>query len=95
MIAGFIYFFQLFIPSPLYLFRTKDEQILLVLAGSQDACWGADIENLVCGQVELDMWGIRAFPWKQRIQVGLHDLPVKRKLQVALFRDEEKRKKQT
>lgn len=29
------------------------------------------------------MRGLWGFPWKQRVQVGLHDLPVERQLQVA------------
>lgn len=66
-----------------YLFRTECEQKLLFLAGSQNPCWRADVENIICGQVKLDMRGLWGFPWKQRVQVGLHDLPVERQLQVA------------
>ena len=67
----------------LYLFRIEGERELFFLAGGQNPCLGADLENIICGQVELDMRGLWGFPWKQRVQVGLHDLPVKRQLQMT------------
>lgn len=63
-----------------YLFRTEGEQKLYVLAGGQDSCPRADLESLICGWVKLDMRGLWSFPWKQRVQVWLHNLPVVRKL---------------
>lgn len=74
----------------LYLFRTEGKQELMVLAGAQKACWGTNVENIICGQMGLDMGGLQGFPWKQRMQVGLHNLPVERQLQVASPQETEK-----
>lgn len=52
------------------------------MAGSQNTCQGADLEGIMCGQVELDMGGLRGFLWKKRVQVGLHNLPVERQLEM-------------
>lgn len=73
-----------------YFFRTEGEEKLLFLAGSQNPCWWADVENIICGQVKLDMRGLWGFPRKQRVQIGLHDLPVERKLQVSLAPERER-----
>lgn len=66
--------------SFLYFSGAEGEQKLFFLAGSQNACGGADMENMVCGQVEVDEGGLWGIPWKQRPQVGLHDLPVEGQL---------------
>lgn len=55
----------------------------MVLAGGQKACRWANLENIICGQVEMDVGGLRGVPWKQMMQVGLHNLPVERQLQVS------------
>lgn len=68
----------------MYLFRRKGHQELMVLAGTQKACKRANMEHVICGQVGLDMERLYCVPWKQRFQVGLHDLPAERQLQVAL-----------
>lgn len=74
----------------LHLFRTEGEQELVILAGGQNTCFGADMENIITGQVELDAGELWGFPWKQRVLVGLHDLPVERQLQVASSKEREK-----
>lgn len=66
-----------------YLLRVVGEQELMVLEGGQQACRGADVERLVCGQVVLDAGGVWCLPREQGLQVGLHDLPVERQLQVT------------
>lgn len=74
-----------------YLFRTEGKQELLVLAGSQKARLGADMESFICGRVGLDLEWHRGFSWKQRMQVGLQDLPVERQLQMASSQRERQR----
>lgn len=76
----------------MYLFWTEGEQKLFFLAGGQNPCYRADAENIICGQVELDMGGLWGFTWKQGVQVGLHDPPVERQLQVASAPERERMK---
>lgn len=64
-----------------YLLRTEGEQEFLILAGGQNPCLGTDVENVISGQVEVDMRDV--FPWERSVQAGLYDLPGERQLQVS------------
>lgn len=66
-----------------YLFRAEGEQKLLLLTGGKNASYRGDVENTVCGRVELDVFALWSFPGELRVQVGLHGLPVEGQLQVA------------
>lgn len=48
------------------------------------------MENLVRGQVDLDVGRLQGFPGKEWVQLWLHDLPVERQLQVALAPERER-----
>lgn len=64
----------------------------MVLAGGQKAGLRAYIKTVICGLQKVYMGGLMGFPWKNRLQVGFHDLPMKGQLQVASIKEKKKSK---